>query len=351
MRRDEAHAIEIFRRAAGGVSSAVRLGVGDDAAILHAGSGRDWVVTQDALVEDVHFRRRWMDPVSLGWKTMAVSLSDLAAMGAEPKAAFLSLALPLDVSDAWLGALAQGIRRCLVTLGEGAVLAGGDTVHSPDRLYLDGVLMGTVATGCAVRRDTARAGDRLVVTGSVGGAAAGLHLLERGMVRPDGGHADLSALSSSGSPRERWAARRAWARHVRPRPRVPQGRMLSGVASAMVDLSDGLAGAVHALCDASRLGAVVWADRIPVDPALRRLAPHLSVDPVALALTGGEDYELLCAVPPDRLPALPPRLAGVTWTEVGTLTGADAGRTLMTNGGPEPLPRGYDAFHTTGVEK
>jgi thiamine-monophosphate kinase len=349
-RRDEAQVIDLFRRAAGGVSEAVRVGMGDDAAVLRAGDDRDWVVTQDALVEDVHFRRAWMDPVSLGWKTMAVSLSDLAAMGAEPKAAFLSMALPMGVSEAWLRGLAQGVRQCLRAVGHGAVLAGGDTVQSPDRIFLDGVLMGTVARGGAVRRDTARAGDRLVVTGSVGGSAAGLRLLETGMLRPAAERGQGAALDPRVPANQAWAVGRAWARHVRPRPRVRQGWVLAKWASAMVDLSDGLAAAVHVLCDASRLGAVVWADRIPVDPALRGVAPYLGVDARRLALTGGEDYELLCAIPADRLAALPPRLEGVGWTEVGTLTGEHAGRTLMANGVAEPLPHGYDAFRTMGVE-
>ncbi len=339
----ESDVIRVLKEAAEARStgSNVRLGIGDDAAVLAVEPGMEWVLTQDALVEDIHFRRAWTDPVSLGWKAMAVSLSDLAAMGARPVAAFLTLALPEGLPSAFITELAMGVARCLKR-GGAASLAGGDTVRSPDRLFLDSVLVGTVPAGRAVLRHTAKAGDHLVVTGSIGGASLGLRLLEdpgalrdpdvRGRTGSDGTDGILQAVS------------RLTRRQLRPVPRVRAGSALSRRASAMADLSDGLAGAVHALCDASGLGVEVHARRLPVDPAVQKLAPLLQLDPEAVALSGGEDYELLAAVSPDALAHMPRTFGGLMWTDVGILTEPEKGRWLVREQRRIPLTAGYDAF-------
>lgn len=341
----EAEVIGILAARAGEARGSVRLGIGDDAAVLTPGPDEDWVVTQDALVEDVHFRRRWMDPESLGWKVMAVSLSDLAAMGAHPRAAFLTLALPDDLGGDWISAFANGVGRCLERFG--AVLAGGDTVRSLGALFMDACLIGVVPRGRAVARSTGRPGDRLVVTGSVGAAALGLRLLEDARV-PD---AVSGATGTSGNRADRAEANRiedarnrARTRQTRPVPRVLAGQMLAPFASAMADLSDGLAGAVHALCDASGTGASLDASCIPIDEAVRVLTQDHGRPALDLALWGGEDYELLAAVPPDRLSELPVDLGNVGWTEIGLLTPQDKGRTLHRDGMDELLSTGYDAF-------
>lgn len=331
----EGEVIRILTEAGQGPGGRVRIGIGDDAAVLRPSPGMDWVVTQDALVEDVHFRRRWMDAESLGWKTMAVSLSDLAAMGAEPRAAFLTLALPEGSDADWVRGLARGVARCLARYG--ARLAGGDTVRSPDRIFVDGVLMGEVPQEGAIRRDSARVGDRLLVTGYLGGAALGLRLVEGGQ-NPE----EVAAATVTDADRE--ASRRARARLLRPQPRVEAGVAVRHVATAMADLSDGLAGAVTALCEASGVGATLDASHLPVDPAVRTHGPALGLDPVSLAVWGGEDYELLLAVPsgtPERLPRF---LGEVRWTEIGEVVGAGEGRTLLRNGVREELGVGYDAF-------
>lgn len=324
----EGEVIRILATAAGGVGGPVRVGIGDDAAVLRPSDGAEWIVTQDALVEDVHFRRRWMDPESLGWKAMAVSVSDLAAMGAEPRAALLTLALPDDLGEGWVRGVARGVARCLGRYG--VRLAGGDTVRSPDRIFLDGVLMGETPQGLAVTRGAARAGDRLVVTGSLGGAALGLELLEQGAEGVD--------------DRERAAFARLRGRLLRPMPRVGAGLTLRPVATAMADLSDGLAGAVTAICEASDLGVILDGARLPIDPVVRKRAAGLGRDPLALAVWGGEEYELLFTAPAEALVRLPRRLGGVHWTEIGELVPRAEERILLRDGMREDLGHGYDAF-------
>jgi thiamine-monophosphate kinase len=323
--RREADVIAVLNRSPWPRQGVVE-GVGDDAAILSPTPGCVLLVTQDALVEDVHFRQRWMDPYSLGWKAMAVSLSDIAAMGGRPRWAFLSLALPARWrgNAGWLTSFAQGVRACLVRAG--TTLAGGDTVSSPGPLLVDSVVVGEAPAERAVRRAGAQPGDLLVLTGAIGASAAGLASLEGKVTLP--------------VPLRR-AAERA---HRRPLPRLRQGLELANVAHAMVDLSDGLLGAALALSRASGVGVRLWAPRLPLHPSAHLAAQNLHLDPLAFVLAGGEDYELLAAIPPHSQRDLEEgRLPG-TW--VGVVTGSHGIKVLDAHGRPLPLPAPYDAFQT-----
>lgn len=282
------------------------------------------MVTQDALVEDIHFRRRWTSPADLAHKVLAVSVSDVAAMAASPRFALIALALPDDVDEAWTEAFARGLGRCARRLG--VTLVGGDTVRSPAGLVADGVVLGQVAEGMARTRAGARPGDALYLTGRIGGAAAGLRLLE------------TPGLAGALPDRLARAARRAL---LRPVPRVAEARAMAGAARAMVDLSDGFAGAVQALTRDRPIGAEISAERLPLHPAATATARRLGIDPLTFALAGGEDYELLVAVPA-RVRALPAMACGLT--RVGTVTDGPGSVLVGPDGGRSPLPCGYDAF-------
>lgn len=260
--------------AAGSALSGVRLGIGDDAALLGLESGHELVVSVDTLVEGTHF---FPDhpPASLGHKALAANLSDLAAMGADPLGAVLSLTLP-QVDHPWLADFSEGFLA--LADAAGVALVGGDTNRGPRSISV--TVLGQVPAGQALRRSGARPGDRLVVSGALGGAAAGL--------------ADEGARRSRGGPAPDPAAP-GLARLFWPEARLALGRMLRNRARAAIDVSDGLLADLGHLCAASGCGARVDWPAIPRDPLLDGLA-----DPQArqMALAGGEDYELLFALPP-----------------------------------------------------
>ncbi len=281
------------------------LGIGDDAAIL-AGEGRI-VVAQDLLVDDVHFRLSTTGARDLGHKALAVNLSDLAAMGARPVAAFVGLVLPpRGFDDEDFDLLYDGLEA--LAAAHQVTLAGGDLTAGAT-LTLAVTVIGRPYEGIEpLRRTGAREGDLLCVTGSLGAAGAGLLLLEDPAI---------------GAGIERADALRDAQR--RPEPRVAEGRLLAGHgATAMMDLSDGLAIDAERLALASGLRATIGLDDIPVAPGVAEVAVATGRDPRVLALTGGEDYELLVAVPPDRLDALR-ALVGVPLTPVGRLVGGVPG--------------------------
>ncbi len=269
----------------------VVLGVGDDAAVL-APIGAPLLVTTDAMVEGVHFRSRWLSPRELGRRAFEVSASDVAAMGGRVVAAVLALAAPPMLPVASLRAIVAGVR-------DGARRAGGALVGgnlaSAGELSLTVTVVGAVHDG-PVTRAGARPGDRLFVTGSLGGAAFGLRSL-------------LAARSIAAAAVGRWK---------RPRARLSAGAALArrGVAAAMIDLSDGLLIDTDRLCAASGVGARIDAGRLPLARALRHLAP---AEARRVAVGGGEDYELLFAVRPDRLAALRAvrNALGCAVTEIG----------------------------------
>jgi thiamine-monophosphate kinase len=285
----------------------VSIGMGDDAAMLAPERGCQDVVTTDALVEDVHFRRAWSSPQDIGHKALAVNVSDLAAMGATPRAVLLSLALPVDLTVADFDGLVDGFLALASSLR--MPLVGGNITRSPGPLMVSVTAIGVVRPRRVMTRAGARPGDRLFVTGALGAAAAGLAMLEAGAVP---------------SPDDRAAAECVRAYH-HPNAQIRTGMVIAHnrVATACMDLSDGLADAVRQVAEASGCGADVTAAAIPVHPGARRWAEASGVDPVTFAVGGGEDYELLFAVHPRRtrrfLAAI--RQAGnVPVTEIGICT-------------------------------
>ncbi len=293
------------------------LGIGDDCAILRPGSGREIVVTTDFSLEERHFRRDWHSPESVGHRCLARGLSDVAAMGARPIAAFLSLALPLGTKDAWVRRFFAGLHALAERYG--VPLAGGDTAQAPGKFILaDIVVVGSVPQGMALRRSGAHAGDRLYVTGSLGGAAAELERMRSGQSRP------VQNDSQEDHPQ------------MFPEPRITTGKRLrkNGWATACIDLSDGLSSDLAHLCRESGVGAELFADCLPLGTGAT----------LEQALHGGEDYELLFAAPPTA--HLPKKIAGVPVNEVGRIT---TGRAIwITEAGRRKKlrPRGWEHFRS-----
>src|SRR5687768_188077 len=249
--------------------------VGDDCAVLPKDSKTDLVVTADMLVEDVDFRLAWTTPELLGHKALAVSLSDIAAMGATPKWALLSIGVPESI---WKGDFVDRFYHGWFEIAatHKVELIGGDVSRTPDKVVIDSVAAGEVATGRAVMRSGAKAGDSIFVTGSLGGAAAGLDLLEAGTLYS----------------KVRGKKGRLLERQLRPTPRIEIGKYLSSrsLASSMIDVSDGLGSDLYHMCHASGVGAIINLDDIPLDENLNQLTV---VDRRAFAIGGGEDFELL----------------------------------------------------------
>ncbi len=311
------------RRAAG-----LTLGIGDDAAAIRpGGSDRLWVVTTDLLLEGVDFRRDWLTPAQLGHKSLAVNLSDLAAMGARPRFHTVALGLPVGLRRDWISSFYRGMTRLADACG--TVLIGGDLSKSVQGIHVSITAIGESLRGKILRRSGGRAGDRLFVTGTLGLSAAGLGLLESGRRRGK-------------SKSERMALKA----HREPAPHCEAGRWLarSRLVSCMMDLSDGLSRDLPRLCKASRTGAEICASNLPVFPA----SAAWCCDPVALALHGGEDFELLFAVPEKNLRhflrSYPTGFPPVA--EIGRLTRNRAVRCRYSPGGPlETLPAlGFDHF-------
>jgi len=315
--------IERLRRRVGRHPAWIALGIGDDAALIEPGRGEVAVLTTDSLIEDVHFRRRWSPAAAIGRRALAVNLSDLAAMGATPRACLLSLGLPVDLGVAEFDALVDG----LVELADaaGAPLVGGNIARSPGPLVVDVTVQGSVRRRRALVRSGARPGDELYVTGALGGARAGLRLLERGLDRAEASEAERRCLD----------------RYERPEPRLRTGRSVSrqGAASAAIDLSDGLADGVRQMAEASRLGAAVDAAAVPIDPSVTEVAAAIDATPFELALAGGDDYELLFAVPPRKrrtFLAAVKRAGETSATRIGRLT-ADRALAIEDAGASRPL--------------
>lgn len=278
----------------------IELGIGDDAAVWRPTAGVPCIVTTDTLVDAVHFRLDWTDWRSLGHKALAVNLSDAAAMGAKPALATVSLGLTGDERVADLRAMYEGLGN--LAAAEGMAIGGGDVVHSPHALTITVTVIGECRDGPPLRRDGARMGDVIAVSGTLGASAAGLRL-----------------LAAESSLRSATTAALLVEAHLRPQPRVALGRVLSRHgASAAMDLSDGLYGDLPTLLAASRVAGRIELDRLPVAAAVHALFPDDWLD---LATRGGEDYELLFTAPPDRMPEIEARAAeaGATISVIGTV--------------------------------
>lgn len=302
----------------------VAIGIGDDAAAVSTPCGRLSLLTTDMLVEGVHFDLSFCDPISLGRKALAVNLSDLAAMGGEPRHFLLSVAVPPSTSLAFLDECINGMLQRAEEFG--VDLIGGDTCSSPDRMVISITLLGDQIPEKIVRRSGALPGDRVYVTGTVGDSALGLELLKRG---------ERAGPSIS--------------RHLDPTPRVREGIALAeaGLLSAMIDLSDGLTADLGHILDCSSVGARVNIDALPLSLPFRERMAMEGADFRSLALSGGEDYELLFTAPPHNVIAMVRlmRQMGTPATEIGVITSER--KLSVTNADGTEIPfgkRGYDHF-------
>ena len=256
------------------------LGIGDDCAVMPQHEGMETLVTTDMLVEGVHFLLEDIDPYSLGWKSAAVNLSDIAGMGGKPVGTFLSCALPKDVDDAFLKGFFQGYKD--ISDRFDCPLLGGDTTASLDRLCINVTVLGTCKAGRALRRSTAQPGDLVCVTGTLGDSAAGLKVI----------------LDKVDMNDEEKILRE---RHYRPVPRIEEGMKLAATScvNAMMDISDGIGSDLRHILEESGTGARVDVRSLPLSAELRTVCARRGWDPVALAVDGGEDYELLFTCRPD----------------------------------------------------
>ena len=291
-------------------------GIGDDCAVLRLTAGQQLLVTTDFTLEGVHFRREWHPPQVVGWRCMTRGLSDIAAMGGEPRAAFLSLALDRRTPQKWVDRFMDGL---LAAAKEFRVsLAGGDTAQSAGGIQADIVVVGSVPKGKAILRSGARPGDAIYVTGALGGSAAAIAQLRKGKARMTD-----------------------YERHFHPTARIEVGRWLRqrGLASAMIDLSDGLSTDLAHICEESGVGAEIEGAAVPRARVDRWTEP-VTLD---LALHGGEDYELLLT----SGEKVPSQIEGVPMTRIGKITpergivliGSDGRRRRLTTRGWEHFRR------------
>lgn len=305
--------------------------IGDDAAAFAVPDGERVLLTTDMLVEGVHFLRKAASAEELGAKALAVNLSDIAAMGGTAREAFVGLGVPADVSVDFLDGIYRGM-RALAREFEVNIL-GGDTTGSGRDLILSISVVGSVSEAEMLRRDGARPGDRIVATGPLGDSRAGLHLILNDIPAADDALAAVHAA------------------HLRPRPHLREGRFLaeSGAARAAIDVSDGLSSDLGHILRESGVGARVFADALPISPALREFCARFDRDPVREALAGGEDYVLLATVAPDRAAGLRRAFEerfGRPLADIGVITEARGFRRVQPDGAEVPVrPESWDHFH------
>ena len=289
------------------------IGIGDDCAVMPQTSGLDTLVTTDLLIEDRHFLLSDVAPEQLGWKSAAVNISDIAAMGGRPTGSFLSIAIPKRVSPEWVERFISGFRDLS---GRFSVpLLGGDTSASPDKLFINVTLLGECRHGSALLRSTAVPGDMICVTGPLGDAAAGLKLI---LERAGSGGAITETAEYQGN----WSAGATTGaelpeqvlvrRHYCPMPRVAEGLALAAVPGvhAAMDISDGIASDLRHILKASGVRARVDLNAVPLSPELRLICTARGWDAAGLAVSGGEDYELLFTVEPCALAQVREALGG-----------------------------------------
>lgn len=312
--KDEFEFIETLRERASASSSVT--GIGDDAAVFQTTAGKETVVTTDLLIEDIDFRRTTIPPYLLGHKALAVSLSDIAAMGARPRWSLTSIGVPGDV---WQTDFGDRLYSGLFELANryDVQLIGGDTSRTEEKIVIDSIVIGECFAGQAVKRSGAKVGDQIFVTGSLGGAAAGLRLVERGA------HLAEQNLDDEDSKK----LDHVLLRHLRPEPRVGWGIVLGDekLATSMIDISDGLSSDLNHLCSASNVGALIESSFLPIDHQVVELCGRRALDPLQLALHGGEDFELLFTVKPDDVARLPRRVDGAQITRIGEIRNQNEG--------------------------
>jgi thiamine-monophosphate kinase len=326
-----ARAVPSARR--GNRGARTRVGIGDDAAILTPGRNTEWALSCDAFLQGVHFLVQGYPPDSVGYKSLVRAASDLAAMGATPRLFLLTLALPERLTGKWLDEFLHGMGRAARLLG--MHLAGGDTTKSAS-VSISVTVLGEVARGLAVRRSGARPGDILYVSGRLGRAQLGLELANA--ARPGTFAKFLSSQSRLLQP------------HLYPKIRVGLGVWLARhrIASAMMDISDGLSSDLARLCQASGAGARLRAESIPcvkLPPAPKGQLRKPRLDPLQMALHGGEDYELLFTVPRNKLELLRRAPFFGEITAIGEIERGNGITLVGADGHPKRLqPGGWDPF-------
>lgn len=333
--------IERIRRSFAAGSKKAPIGIGDDAAALCVSPGQSLLATADMLIEGVHFDLATTDFYSLGWKSAAVNLSDIAAMGGAPRFCLAALAIPRRTSVEQITAFYRGLHALLQK--HKVLLVGGDTCGSKRDFVVSITLLGEAPKNEILTRSGARPGDIVFATGTLGDSAAGLELTRIAK-------RDVRRNRATSPPQTKYL-RKLIERHIRPVPRVQWGRKLaaSGCASAMIDVSDGLSSDLGHLCEASRVGAEIALDRIPLSLPLQRMR-GLSKEAVEYALSGGEDYELLFTVPPHREEML--QTIRIEATRIGIITKGRSLRIIDAQGRKRPFsPSGYDHFQVRVPEK
>ena len=299
---------------------------GDDAAVVVPERGTFQVLTTDAIVEGIHFDRRFSSLADIGYKALAVNVSDIGAMGAKPEFGLLSLILPDWITSAALDELLDGVLE--MAAAARVSIAGGNISRSPGPLIVDVTVTGTVRPRRILTRGGGRPGEGLYLTGTIGAAAAGLAALQTGQ----------RTEPVAGCVR----------RHQRPEPRARIGMLLgrNRAASACMDLSDGLADAVRQVAEASGTGATIDASLLPIDPGARAWFASQGGDPVAAAISGGDDFELLFAVPKKRtgrLRTVKSAARGVPLTRIGELTSSKE-IVIVRDGLAQQMPEGFRHF-------
>ena len=318
----------IRRRIPSADGGLLQLGIGNDAAVLRPAAGTDWVITCDPFLEDVHFVVDAYPAEAVGYKALARATSDIAAMGARPEIFLLSLTIPASRTGRWLDDMLSGMARAARKFG--LRLAGGDTAQSPKKnpkIGLNITVMGVSEHGRVLRRSGARAGDAIFVSGKLGAAQLGLEVISRGKFRE-----------------ARW--KRLLVPQYYPTPALELGQWLvrSKLASAAMDISDGLSIDLSRLCKASGVGARVYAEKIPCVAVPGELR-SLKLDALRLALHGGEDYALLFTVPKRMAARVPRTFRGTKLTRIGEIVRGREVGLVSADGEDSPLePRGWDHF-------
>ncbi len=339
--------------ASGRPSASVVIGIGDDGAVVAPTRNALTVLTTDAQVEGVHFERRFSAPDDIGYRALAVNLSDLAAMGAEPRWALLSLALPDYLEIAELDGIVDG----LAALGAAykVVVIGGNLTRSPGPVIVDVTAMGEARPRRVLTRSGGRPGDELYVSGTIGGAAAGLEMLRKTAGLMPGAPSTSDPLEAAHTrrvdrgPGFSLADQTCIHRYLRPEPRVRLGIAVAQAraARAAMDLSDGLADAAQQVAEASGCGLELDAEALPIEPGARDWWNANGRDATTSALSGGDDYELLFAAPRSwggRLRHARSRVADPPLTRIGVLTKDSRTRVLLRDGRREELRRGFEHF-------
>lgn len=314
-------------------------GIGDDAAVIETSALTWWHLTTDLLAEGIHFDLKSATPESVGYRAAMANLSDIAAMGAVPRYLLISLAIPKTVKQSHIYELYTGLMKAC-RLYEVALI-GGDTSASKAGLFLSITLVGTTSRRRALFRHGANVGDHIFVSGTLGDSLAGLTLLMSGTTS----HLLKRKKTEFSRSHRQFLVRR----HSYPTARVAEGRWLNDrrLASAAIDLSDGLSGDLRHLCEDSRVGAEVELDKIPISPACRAYAREIGGSPIRLALTGGEDYELLFTASPRNGDTIErqARTRGFRLTRIGTIRPQRFGIQITSDGRTQPMPAtSYEHF-------